>query len=527
MNRSRRTMKLVAQNLALVSIFVTHTRSSYGFSLQLHVGGAFLSNNFRERKFRPSDTYIETSPTSSAHQNNDVPVCDDIVSFEDLGIDDALLDAILCRPDWLHPTPVQREAIPRLLEEIDASDAFWCEAPTGSGKTLAFLVPLIQNIVTRKKQQYQPQERERITSLILCPTRELCVQIHNVLEQIVDDMSDRRKITTMILHGGVPLTPQIEQLSDCVQYKNSIDVMVATPGRLIDVISRYSQQEGSSNAQDDAMERRLLQAIDNDPNDAVSLEQLQQLGLDNISYKDSHDDYDNDGEFLNDDGRSKLINILDGIQYLLLDEADKLLGNGFRDELDSLLGLVSTKPAATWLFSATLPKSIEPRLDQVLSSIGATNSPARLVCTNSDRKLSEDASVSSSLKRKLDRNSRLVSSATKYQQIGPASTINIRTIRLEKAARTQALRKLLEDDYANEWDRVLVFVSTRYASEHVSRKLRRVGIRSNELHGKLDQDARLRRLDDLKKGKIRVLLCTDVASRGIDISGLVGLSFFN
>lgn len=143
-------MKLVAQNLALVSIFVTHTRSSYGFSLQL--GGAFLSNNFRERKFRPSDTYIETSPTSSAHQNNDVPVCDDIVSFEDLGIDDALLDAILCRPDWLHPTPVQREAIPRLLEEIDASDAFWCEAPTGSGKTLAFLVPLIQNIVTRKKK---------------------------------------------------------------------------------------------------------------------------------------------------------------------------------------------------------------------------------------------------------------------------------------------------------------------------------------------------------------------------------------
>jgi superfamily II DNA/RNA helicase len=81
----------------------------------------------------------------------------------------------------------------------------------------------------------------------------------------------------------------------------------------------------------------------------------------------------------------------------------------------------------------------------------------------------------------------------------------------------------LEEEYKDEWDRVLVFVATRYAAEHVTKKLRRAGIKSSELHGKLDQDARTRRLDDLKRGKIRVLLSTDVASRGIDISGLAAV----
>lgn len=102
--------------------------------------------------------------------------------------------------------------------------------------------------------------------------------------------------------------------------------------------------------------------------------------------------------------------------------------------------------------------------------------------------------------------------------MGSDSTIELRAIRLDKSARTQALRRMLEDH--PEWDRVLVFVATRYASEHVSRKLRRAGIRSTELHGKLNQDARARRLLDLRKGKTRVLITTDVASRGIDIPSL-------
>jgi len=433
-------------------------------------------------------------------------------SFSELGIHPSILNAIWSRPDWEQPTPVQQLAIPRLLDQ-GATDAFWCEAPTGSGKTAAYLIPLLQSILINRNNK---QKGERVTAMILCPTRELCVQIGSVLDEFINDIvsMDRRsqyELSSMVLHGGVPLEPQIARLADCVRYHRTIDVLVATPGRLVDILASYNSNDGRSNANDAAIERRLLAAIDNSSDDEISWEELQKLGLDQLSQDDGNS---RDGS----DGRSQLNHVLDGLRYLVLDESDRLLGKGFKGELDSLLDLLSSRPA-TWLFSATFPKSIEPRLDNVLTSIGSTNSPIRLVCANSDRVSSEDIPVSSSLKKKLEHSS-TVTSASKYQQIGPASTIQLRNIRLEKTARTQALRKLLEDDYKEEWDRVLVFVATRYASEHVSRKLRRYGIRSSELHGKLDQNARLRRLNDLKNGKIRVLLCTDVASRGIDISGL-------
>lgn len=434
-------------------------------------------------------------------------------SFPELGIHPSILNAIWSRSDWEHPTPVQQLAIPRLLDQ-GATNAFWCEAPTGSGKTAAYLIPLLQNILIRRKRR---EKGERVTALVLCPTRELCVQIGDVLDGLVNDIvsMDKRsqyELSTMTLHGGVPIEPQVARLADCVRYHTTIDIIVATPGRLIDVLTSYDSNGRNSNAMDAAIERRLLAAIDNSGDDDVSLEELQKLGLDKFS--DSDDDSD-DGS----DGRSQLIRMLNGLQYLVLDESDRLLGKGFKGELDSVVDLLGAPPA-TWLFSATFPKSIEPRLDNILTSIGSTSSPVRLVCANSDRISSEDGPVSSSLKKKLD-HSNTVTSASKFQQIGPASTIKLRNIRLEKTARTQALRQLLEKDYRDEWDRVLVFVSTRYASEHVSGKLRRYGIQSSELHGKLDQNARMRRLNDLKKGKIRVLLCTDVASRGIDISGLV------
>mmetsp|Transcript_17925 Transcript_17925/g.41338 ORF Transcript_17925/g.41338 Transcript_17925/m.41338 type:complete len:621 (-) Transcript_17925:70-1932(-) len=433
-------------------------------------------------------------------------------SFSELGIHPSILNAIWSRPNWERPTPVQQLAIPRLLDQ-GTTDAFWCEAPTGSGKTAAYLIPLLQNILINRNKK---QKGERVTAMILCPTRELCVQIGDVLDDFINDIvsMDKRsqyQLSTMVLHGGIPLEPQISQLSDCVRYHTTIDILVATPGRLIDVLTSYNGNGGSSVAKDSAMERRLLAAIDNSPSDDISLDELQKLGLDQIDQDDANA---SDGS----DGRSQLNRIMEGLRYLVLDESDRLLGKGFKGELDSLLDLLSSRPA-TWLFSATFPKSIEPRLDNILTSIGSTNSPVRLVCANSDRISSEDGPVSTSLKKKLE-NSSTVASASKYQQIGPVSTIQLRSIRLEKPARTQALRKLLEDDYKDEWDRVLVFVATRYASEHVSRKLRRYGIQSSELHGKLDQNARLRRLNDLKSGKIRVLLCTDVASRGIDISGL-------
>jgi ATP-dependent RNA helicase RhlE len=474
----------------------------------------------------------EATPTTLP--SNDANEALEFLSFEDLGIDDAVLPAIRAQPGWHQPTPVQQLAIPKLLQNdsVESPDAFWCEAPTGSGKTAAYAIPLFQNLLQKRKERFQQQQqirgqkpipKERISALVLCPTRELAVQIGTVMEQLSSNIkgSQQQKLQTMVLHGGVPYEPQIARLADFARHGQTLDVLVATPGRLVDVLTYYSEEGGDTSARDASMERRLMQAFDSYGDD-LSLEQLQQLGLDTVD------------ESKLDDGRTHLINLLGGLQYLVLDEADRLLGNGFREEVDRVMELLPRRKGqngddsrenstpAIWMFSATFPKSIEPRLDHVLSRLGATKSPVRVQCSNSDRLLSDDVPVSTSLQKKLQR-STTVAAANNILQIGPASTIELRTIRLEKPARTQALRKLLEEDYKEEWDRVLVFVATRYASEHVSRKLRRAGIKSSELHGKLDQDARMRRLDDLKRGKIRVLLSTDVASRGIDISGLAAV----
>lgn len=229
-------------------------------------------------------------------------------SFSELGIHPSILNAIWSRSDWEHPTPVQQLAIPRLLDQ-GATNAFWCEAPTGSGKTAAYLIPLLQNILIRRKRR---EKGERVTALVLCPTRELCVQIGDVLDGLVNDIvsMDKRsqyELPTMILHGGVPIEPQIARLADCVRYHTTIDVIVATPGRLIDVLTSYDSNGRNSNAMDAAMERKLLAAIDNSDDDDVSLEELQKLGLDKFS---DSDDIGDDGS----DGRSQLVRMLNGLQ---------------------------------------------------------------------------------------------------------------------------------------------------------------------------------------------------------------------
>lgn len=418
-------------------------------------------------------------------------------SFFDLGLNSQLLTAVKSQPGWEHPTPVQRLAIPKLLElsSKESTDAVWCEAPTGSGKTAAYALPLLQNLLPKSKST------GRISSLILCPTRELAVQIGSVIQTLANNVSTRRRPRVFVVHGGVPLEPQISGLADAARSGETVDVLVATPGRLVDVLTYYHSKEGDTSAQDAALERRLLEALDQQgsTDSSLSLEQLEALELDTI------------GEEA--DARASLVNLLEGLQYLVLDEADRLLGRAFESELNAVLDLVPAR-VPTWMFSATFPKAIEPRLDQVLTRTGATSS-IRIECAASDRLVDDD--VSSSLQKKLERTA-TVSTASTIQQIGPASTIQLRAIRLSKNDRTQVLKRLLEDN--PEWDRVLVFVATRYATEHVTRKLRSAGIKVSELHGKLDQDARLRRLQDLKQGKIRVLLTTDVASRGIDIAGL-------
>ena len=431
-------------------------------------------------------------------------------SFSDLGLNPQVLSAVHSFPDWRHPTPVQTLAIPQLLQMPNPS--VWCEAPTGSGKTAAYTLPLLQNILLQGKNQQKQQQsqRGRISSLILCPTRELAVQIGHVVSTLANNLSlssKRHKPNVMTLYGGIPLQPQIDALSDANRYGHTIDVLVATPGRLVDVLTYYTNG-GDSSAKDAVLERKLLQALDDNGGNqdaTLSLEQLERLELDTIE-KDAT-------------SLKSLLNLLEGLDYLVLDEADRLLGRAFESELDAVLELLP-KAIPTWMFSATFPKAIEPRLDGFLTRVGASN-PVKLQCaaiSAAGQDGAEDDDVSVSLQKKLQ-HTKTTSKASTLQQVAGPSTIQLRAIRLHKPDRTQALKQLLLEEHP-EWDRVLVFCSTRYGTEHVARKLRRANIKAGELHGKLDQDARMRRLQDLKRGKIRVLLTTDVSSRGIDIAGL-------
>jgi ATP-dependent RNA helicase RhlE len=164
---------------------------------------------------------------------------------------------------------------------------------------------------------------------------------------------------------------------------------------------------------------------------------------------------------------------LSAVSTLVLDEADKLFEMGFADELSRILLLLP--PHQTLLFSATFPPTVAMLADLVL------NTPTRI-----------DIEPTS----------------------GVDSVITHRAIGVDAPRRTQLLRHLLQQ---HDWPRVLVFVATRYSTEHVAKKLRRLGINAAPLHGELSQGARTQALADFKAAKIRVLVATDLAARGIDI----------
>ena len=479
------------------------------------------------------------SNNDNAHSNNSN---EESKSFTNMGLSMDLQAAI----PWTKPTPIQGMAIPKILiphqqqQQQDAS--IWIQAPTGSGKTLVYAVSLFQKLfyqprpairTTQQQQQQQHGTMIMIRSLILAPTRELAIQIGKALSKLASrqvkngrSLQQQQQPRIVVIHGGVPVGPQLDELDNNSRNK-MIDIVVATPGRLVDLLTQPANERADTDLQ-----YKVLKALEQQQKQqkqqskkgrrggsSLSLAQLQELELDKP---------------LEQNQQLDLRNMLQGLEYLVLDEADRLLSRSFEQEMDALLDLIqsskehdtSGRSLSTWLFSATFPKAIEPRVDQVFRRLGSTSSepPIHLSCINADR-LDVDSNqeqVSSTLQKRLGRAKSSAAATTlggtSIEQIGPASTIQLRTIRLEKPSRTLALRRLLDDH--PDWDRVLVFVSTRYSSEHVARKLRRVGILAAELHGKLDQEARSRRYQSFVSGKIRVLLCTDLAARGLDIDCL-------
>src|SRR5882757_2333542 len=314
------------------------------------------------------------------------------MSFSSLGLSPELLRAVGAR-NYLTPTPVQKEAIPAILAGKDV----WACAQTGSGKTAAFALPLLQT--TRTVYRATPL---RVRALVLVPTRELAAQVGESIQFFAGHLQQQMKVISVF--GGVSINPQMMAL------RGGADIVVATPGRLLDLVDHNALRLGETAA-------------------------------------------------------------------LVLDEADRLLDLGFADELASVIERLPRR-RQNLLFSATFPPAVRALAERLLHDPVRIDVPAT-VATQPD--------------------------------------ILQRSIRVDPERRTQVLRHLINK---HGWTRTLVFVATRYATEHVAAKLRRVGIAANAFSGDMSQGARTKALADFKTARIKVLIATDVAARGIDIEQL-------
>ena len=331
-----------------------------------------------------------------------------IMTFNELKITDPILKAI-GEKGYLAPTPIQQKCIPVALDGRDMLGI----AQTGTGKTAAFAIPILQHLssgmqaeptdVPRRNRRGRNHGREYgvrpIRALILTPTRELAVQIG-------DSFSDYGKyvgLKHLTIFGGVKQGPQVEAL------RGGVDILIATPGRLHDLIGQ-----------------RFVE--------------------------------------------------LDAITHFVLDEADRMLDMGFVADIKRLLPLLP-KSRQTLFFSATMPADI------VALSKSMLTDPVRVEVTP-------------------------VASAV--------DAIDQRVYFVEKPEKKKLLVSLLREEDKS----VLVFSRTKHGADNISRLLSKSGIRSEAIHGNKSQNHRQRVLTDFKSGKIRVMVATDIAARGIDIREL-------
>lgn len=312
--------------------------------------------------------------------------------FEDLNINEPILKAIQ-ELGYTMPTPIQEKAIPYILK---GKDILGC-AQTGTGKTAAFAVPILQNISGKDKLEEGPGH---IRALILAPTRELAIQIGESFTGYGKYMD----VKNLVIFGGVPQNPQTRAL------KRGVDILVATPGRLLDLVNQ------------------------------------------------------------------KFIH-LKNIEYFVLDEADRMLDMGMINDVKKIIAMLP-KVRQNMLFSATMPKEI-------------------LTLTNSI--LKDPVSV----------------------EVTPVSS-TVDTIKqglyfVNRKQKKHLLIDLLKDKAIAS---VLVFSRTKYGANIITRDLNNAGIAALAIHGNKSQNARQLALNSFKEGKIRVLVATDIAARGIDIDEL-------
>lgn len=313
--------------------------------------------------------------------------------FQNLQLIEPVLKA-LSKEGYSHPTPIQERSIPVILQK---RDLLGC-AQTGTGKTAAFVLPILQLLQEENQQQNRPYRR--IKALILTPTRELAMQIGESIRAYGRYLQLRHQV----IFGGVSQYGQVQNI------RRGVDILVATPGRLLDLM-----QQGHVNLKD--------------------------------------------------------------IQYFVLDEADRMLDMGFVHDVKRIITKLPAK-RQTLFFSATMPAEIK-QLAAIL-----LNDPVKVEITP------------------------------------PASTVDLIQQSIyytEKSNKQSLLIHLLKD---TSIETVLVFTQMKHAADKLARQLNKAGIRAEAIHGNKTQAARQKALTNFKTKRIRVLVATDIAARGIDIDEL-------
>jgi len=313
------------------------------------------------------------------------------MSFTKLGLSKPLLRAIEDQ-GYTKPTPIQSQAIPIILSKSDVLAG----AQTGTGKTAGFTLPLLELL----SEHAQSKGKHPVRALILTPTRELATQVH----ESVKEYGKYLPYKSTVVFGGVGINPQIGN------FRRGVDIVVATPGRLLDHIGRKT--------------------VD-----------------------------------------------LSKVEFLVLDEADRMLDMGFIHDIKKVLALLPKK-RQNLLFSATFSDDIKRLADSLL------NSP----------KLIEVAR-------------RNTASELVEQLVHP----------VDKAKKRALLSYLIKK---GNWKQVLVFTRTKHGANKLSGQLEKDGISSAAIHGNKSQGARTKALANFKAGTTRVLVATDIAARGIDIDQL-------
>ncbi len=314
------------------------------------------------------------------------------MNFKELDLIAPILKALEVE-GYTIPTPIQEQAIPDVLK---GKDLLGC-AQTGTGKTAAFAIPILQNLFLQKNNQAPDNQ---IKALILTPTRELAIQINESFASY----GKHTGIRHMVIFGGVSQFNQTNQL------RRGTDILIATPGRLLDLMSQ---------------------------------------------------------RFIH----------LQHIKMFVLDEADRMLDMGFINDVKKIIAKLPVK-RQTLFFSATMPPEISRLSNSILTN------PVRVEVT-----------PVSSTAEKVDQFIYLV----------------------EKSDKRQLLIHLLKD---NVIQNALVFTRTKHGADKIAKELYRAKISADAIHGNKTQFARQRALTNFKNGKIRVLVATDIAARGIDVDDL-------